>query len=467
MRRACLDEVGGFDEKSFANGYGEENDFCLRARKLGWRHVGATDLFVGHRGGLSYGPMKEVLIERNRLVLETLHPGYEAMIADFVAADPLLSARRAIDMRRLVETATETVLLVTLDLPGGVRRHVDLRQSQLEAAGHTILILQPQEAPGRVLLSTRDSNLENLAYRLPEEAPVLRALLSELRLFRIELHHFVGLPPEALELVSSLAIPYEVYVHDYSWVCPRLRLLGGDGVYCGEPPVEDCEICISRNGTALEKSLTVAALRTRSARILGGANMVIVPSNDVRIRLARYFPGLQIKVINWEAPIDHVSRPNITKGRIRVGVIGSISIQKGHQILLECARDAADRDLALDFVVIGYTCDDESLLATGRFFITGPYLEDEIGTLLEREQCHVAFFPSVTPETWCYALTYAIGWGLPIVAFDLGAIAERLQDYSGVELLPLLTAPTGINDSLLRLARRIDSSEAQKERDMT
>ena len=51
IRRACLDEVGGFDADRFGRGYGEENDFCRRASAADWRHVAATDLFVWHRGG--------------------------------------------------------------------------------------------------------------------------------------------------------------------------------------------------------------------------------------------------------------------------------------------------------------------------------------------------------------------------------------------------------------------------------
>jgi GT2 family glycosyltransferase/glycosyltransferase involved in cell wall biosynthesis len=466
MKRACLDEIGGFDENSFGKGYGEENDFCLRARRNGWRHVGATDLFVGHPGGRSYGRSKEMLMERNRRVLDALHPGYEALIAGFVAADPLLQARRAIDTYRLLQQARDPVLLVTCDLPGGVKRHVDLRQSELSAAGHTVLILQPAGTAGRadrVTLRTQDSSFENLAYNLPEETHILRDLLSKLGLSHIELHHFVGLPGAAIELAASLDVRYNVYVHDYSWICPRVTLLGGNEVYCGEPPVEDCEICIRTYGTELEESLSVAALRSRSARILKGANHVIVPTYDVRSRLAQYFPGLPIEVAGWEA-VERGSHARTSQsGRVRVAVIGAISIQKGHQILLQCAKDAAERNLDLDFVVIGFTIDDAPLLATGRVFVSGPYAESEIHALLEREQCQVAFFPSVAPETWCYALTHAMSWGLPIAAFDLGAIAERLRTYDAAELLPLSTRASDLNDSLMRLAQRFSTSDPQKE----
>jgi GT2 family glycosyltransferase/glycosyltransferase involved in cell wall biosynthesis len=467
IKRACLAEVGGFDESSFGKGYGEENDFCLRARGRGWRHVAAIDLFVRHRGGRSYGGMKRALTERNRRVLNALHPGYEAMIADFVAADPLLDARRAIDMHRLCKKTTEPILLMTFDLPGGVQRHVQDRVSELMAAGHSVIVLQPSRTDGRadqVILNAQDRDLENLAFNLPEELSILRAFLLRLQLSYIELHHFVGLPPDALELVSSLGIRYDVYVHDYSWVCPRVALVGGNGVYCGEPPIEDCENCIRKHGTALEESLTVKALRARSTRILEGAATVVVPSNDVRARFARYFPSVPVKVMAWETPIEPVARSTETPvGRVRVAVIGALSIPKGYQVLLQCAQDAAQRNLDLEFVVIGYTYNDEALLATGRVFITGVYAEHEVGTLLEREQCHIAFFPSVAPETWCYALSHALARGLRIIAFDLGAIAERLHGFGAAKLLPLLTTAAGINDTLLTSARSSAASDAQKE----
>ena len=65
IRRACLDAVGLFRAELFAQGYGEENDFCLRARHLGWRHVAATGVFVAHLGGQSFGTAAPHLRARN------------------------------------------------------------------------------------------------------------------------------------------------------------------------------------------------------------------------------------------------------------------------------------------------------------------------------------------------------------------------------------------------------------------
>jgi GT2 family glycosyltransferase len=41
VRRALIDAIGAFD-MAFGLGYGEENDFCLRAARAGWRNVSPT-----------------------------------------------------------------------------------------------------------------------------------------------------------------------------------------------------------------------------------------------------------------------------------------------------------------------------------------------------------------------------------------------------------------------------------------
>ena len=55
IRRAALADVGLFDAETFGRGYGEENDFCLRASARGWRHLLACDTFVYHEGAVSFG----------------------------------------------------------------------------------------------------------------------------------------------------------------------------------------------------------------------------------------------------------------------------------------------------------------------------------------------------------------------------------------------------------------------------
>ncbi len=54
IRRAVLEGVGLFDEANFGEGYGEENDYCLRARSAGWTLALADDTYIYHAQSRSY-----------------------------------------------------------------------------------------------------------------------------------------------------------------------------------------------------------------------------------------------------------------------------------------------------------------------------------------------------------------------------------------------------------------------------
>jgi GT2 family glycosyltransferase len=57
IRRALLGEIGLMDT-AFGRGYGEENDFSLRATDRGWRHVVAGGVLVRHDEAGSFGAEK-------------------------------------------------------------------------------------------------------------------------------------------------------------------------------------------------------------------------------------------------------------------------------------------------------------------------------------------------------------------------------------------------------------------------
>ena len=455
LRRDCLREIGALDAAVFGQGYGEETDFCLRARRRGWSHRLAADVFVYHAGAVSFGTRRAALLDRSQRLLNLRHPGYEHFITSFLTQDPLHSMRRRLDERRLLAFDGRFVLLVTLALSGGVDRFVTERCRSMRAQGLYPLVLRPTAGgnAGRCELWTDALELPNLRYDVAEELLGLKDLLGQLPLEAIELQHFLHLDARVIEAVRALPMPYDVFIHDYAWYCPRITLIDGSGRYCGEPAVEVCQTCVQRHGSHLGESISVTALRERSATWLRAARRVIAPSADAAKRVQRHF-GVECEIrplapaLVPEAPPLRAPAPAST---VRVALIGALGEHKGYQVLLACARDARARRLPLEFIVIGYTEDDAPLLATGKVFITGRYSEGEAAHLLRREQPHIAWLPSVWPETWCYTLDYALSAGLPVVAFDLGAIAERLRVAGAGELLPLEMQPPRINDRLLEL----------------
>ena len=457
IRWACLAEVGLFREDLFAQGYGEENDFCIRARHLGWRHVAAPGVFVTHLGGGSFGAAAAWLTRRNLALLNRLHPGYDALIAAHVAADPLFAHRRRLDAERFAAGRRKAgaAILITHGRGGGVDQFVRRRAASLREAGLRPILLRPAASPdGRAALVSEEAAGEfpNLRFDVPAELGPLARLLRAERVLHAELHHLVGHDHAILELCRLLAVPYDAYLHDYAAFCARIALVGREGRYCGEPEATVCAACIADTGSEIEEEIAPTALIARSAAELKGARRVIAPSADAAGRYRRRFQALRIEVEPWE---DDTALPASTRKGLReelsVAVIGAISIAKGYEILLAAARDAAWRALPLRFVLVGYSCDDRRLLETGRVFATGEYRADELPALIAAERADFAFLPSVWPETWCFALSEAWRAGLDVVSFDLGAQAERIRATGRGWVLPLGLTPAALNNAFFNL----------------
>lgn len=74
IRRSTLKDVGVFDERTFGRGYGEENDFCLRAFKKGWTLHICLQAYVFHAQSKSYSnERRQKLCEQADRMLDGKH----------------------------------------------------------------------------------------------------------------------------------------------------------------------------------------------------------------------------------------------------------------------------------------------------------------------------------------------------------------------------------------------------------
>jgi GT2 family glycosyltransferase len=461
LRRDCLDAVGLLRADLFAQGYGEENDYCLRAHHLGWRNVALPGLFVAHHGGASFGAAGRHLRQRNEARLNRLHPGYAALIQAFLATGALAPARKRLDQERW-RTArlrgSRAAILVTHQEGGGVEMRVAAAVERHRTAGRRAIVLRPgRTADDRPAIAVGDGvegGFPNLVFAIPAELPALQRLLAAEQPEIVEAHHLLGHDPAINDVIARLratGVRIDVHVHDYAWLCPRVTLVGSGDRYCGEPEVAACEACVADNGSLIGEVIGVARLRERSARLLAGAATLIVPSEDTASRMRRHFPGLRplVRPHEDDAAIPEPPPPTPRDGRCVVCVVGGIGAQKGYNVLLACARDAARRALPLDFILVGSSIDDARLLATARVFVTGSYERREAVTLIRAQAASLGFLPSIWPETWCLALTDVWQAGLRAAVFDLGAPAERVRRTGRGFVLPSGLPARSINNALV------------------
>ncbi len=462
ITRTALDDVGLFDAQTFGAGYGEENDFSLRALERGWRNVCAADVYVEHKGAISFAESRQALVAANVVKVETRYPYYHDFVADFLRTDPLH------DVRNRVQSAVwrrigRIVLFVTLSLEGGAVRHVDDMMARLASEGFLVLALATgRDHDGRPMVIVRrwDSD-EHLSY--PQPAPIGEALADILELAPMFIHvqHLLDLPDGVGEFVHDCGIPYAVTLHDFFYGCPRVTLLDGGDAYCGIPAPTKCTACIRQSGpharlhpTLVPFSRTGEVWRGKFGPLLHDAYQVIAPSQDTADRYAALFPGLRAEVQPHFASPDAPppKRAQATGDKLRVAVPGAIGPQKGAARLVELARHCSRWEDDIVLVVVGHTDRDVALEEFANVSLAGTYKPGEANTALCRSGARVALFLSIFPETFSYTLSEALEAGMVPVAYDFGAIAERLRAL-GVGVLVPLGAPPQQLVAAIRRAR--------------
>jgi GT2 family glycosyltransferase/glycosyltransferase involved in cell wall biosynthesis len=455
IRRECLEAVGLFDE-AYGAGYGEENDFCLRAAAAGWRHLLAADVFVFHAGEVSFAEQASRQRAHARRLLLSRYPDYERRIDAHVRADPAGPWRVAITAARYRTGGRAVVLLVTHHLGGGTEKHIaDLRSVLHEHA--RFLILRPGVGRGIVVLESADSaDGFRIERDLTAETDEIVALLRSFGVSRVHVHHMLGLPAEVRELHRRLRVPLDFTVHDAYTLCPQFTMTDRAGSYCGEPDASACNECIAERGGAAD----ILWWRESFGWLFRESGRVICPSEDAATRVRRYQPRAPTLVVPHEEPSSRATCPRpLTDGVLRIAVLGTLDDHKGVRQIRDLADAIEARSLPFELVVIGHSIAKHVTLPPS-VRVSGPYDDHDLSGLLASSAPHVVWFPGRCPETYSFTLSTALRAGLPIVAPQLGAFPERLRDRAWTRLVNVDLTTEGLIDVLQEIRQELASVAA-------
>ena len=270
------------------------------------------------------------------------------------------------------------------------------------------------------------------------------ALLTEARNANVEsllINHVIDQPSDIFAWVyrasRALGVPYDIVLHDYFTVCPRVNLIDDTGRFCAIAPTDRCETCVKRGGVDVSVD-SVDAWRAANVAFAAGARHIFAPSDDLSARIAPWIGRLpDVRSPESDANVPPV-RPIVLRDDepLRVATIGALTHAKGCTALLGIARAAQAMRAPFVFTAIGETS-DRRRLRRGGVTITGPYDEANLGAKIAAADPHVILMPAIWPETWSFVLSHALSLGLPVVTFDIGAPAERLRALGRAEnLLP-------------------------------
>ncbi len=326
-------------------------------------------------------------------------------------------------------------------------------------------------------------NLPMLEYRLhvhlPDAEPQVYRISTFLVLERIveslavaEL--FVNSPvsfDEPLLLAEWLArmraehpgVRLTVTAHDYFSICPSFVLLNAEGRYCGIPDIAECARCLKcheASYVALTPPTEIGPWRALWGRCLQAADEVRCFSESTRQHLLRAYPALppaRITVIPHEATYVPARTPRVElRAPLVIGVIGEISPQKGAHVVRELVERIERGGIDARVVVLGTLNVPQR---SDRLKVTGAYRREDLVDLVEANGINMFFFPSIWPETFSYVVAEMIALGLPIVAFDLGAPAERLRHHRNARLVAEVGADAALA-ALLDFHRQLALEDA-------
>ncbi len=430
-------KIGPFDENNFGRGYGEENDWCMRARKAGYRNLLAANLFVWHKHGGSFASSeKQELAKRNLERLATLHPDYQPLVNQFIQADPLESLRKFAAVILAARASTEApIFIVDHELGGGANAYRNQFSRKRLEKGQVIFLLTHDNSWHSLKLKVMNRDREYL-FKLTDASELLR-LQGKIEIGEIFYNNAVGFE-DPLKIVQALVLLKETFhaklsvaVHDYFLICPSYTLLDYAGHFCG--PSTDfsvCQACLPKNPYRPLKSPTdIRVWRKDWSRLLSQADEVICFSEDSRRNLEKVYNISKGKIaIQPHEPLVKFSKkPRLDfRKPLCVGVIGAINYAKGAQMVADIASIFTEDYPEYKIKVLGMLNGAPDLPS---LMVTGLYKREELPSLIEAHNINICFFPSIWPETFSFVIQEMIALELPIVCFDIGAPAERIKKY--------------------------------------
>lgn len=210
IRRELINEIGIFDEENFGAGYGEEDDYTLRARKAGWQLALADDTYIFHAQSKSYSSeRRKMLSERAGKILATKH-GTE-MIQEGVA---FCHHNRVLEGIRARSAAA-------------LMRYQDIEEGKRHA-GKRVLFILPVASPGGGANVIRSESLALMKMGVEVDFFNLRNNRAAFSASypQLEIPTIYG----EIEDIPSLARKYDAVIATYNpsvgWMEPIERLRG-------------------------------------------------------------------------------------------------------------------------------------------------------------------------------------------------------------------------------------------------
>ena len=434
----CWNDVGELDYDAFGKGYGEENDWCFRAGRKGYKHLLAPNLFVWHRhGGTFLTEEKQRLCESHQNILkERYSEEMNNVVPAFFTNDPWKNYR---NIAALLCCNKNPVLIIDLkniasDKSGAIDYRFNMIK-ELENNGHDVIMLEYTRNSINKWVVTPISVSNNINVKLKDLSDI-KILFNILNIKNIIINNFAMLN----SIESTIDILYEIKqqynpkitykFHDYLSVCPSFFLLNNKCENCELfYKTDKCTECLKKNPFKTLERFDITQWRTLWRKLFSCIDEFHMFSEYTFNKIKQVYPSITEKIIIKEhSPLfsDNYTkyiRPNID-GKINIAFVGGFYQEKGALHFIELAKN--NKNSNLKFYIIGI--DNTALSHDNIKYICG-YQRDELGKILTENNIHAVVYCSINNETFSYLAQELMILKVPFICFNNGAHADRIKKY--------------------------------------
>lgn len=310
------------------------------------------------------------------------------------------------------------------------------------------------------------------SYRHSELCRVAAGIIGDVQPDVAHVQHLTALSTDIVAMLRSHDIPVVITLNDYWPICHRGQLLDLDGERCDGPGDAGCANCIpagaiaprgawraarrmrelpiplvrsipplveraagmvARRGTSDLSAMRAAHMRA----MLAEADVLLTPSPTLRERYIRF--GIDpARLEPCDQGIETVapcSRDAVSRsGPLRTGFAGSLMLSKAPHLLLDAIELLPRGAVAVDFLgqVAPYHGDPRYAIALERRLghpsirRYGPVPHERVAEALA--DVDVLVVPSIWIENAPFIIREAFTAGVPVVASDLGGMADMVRD---------------------------------------
>lgn len=435
INKDALNKIGVFDSDTFEKGYGEENDWCQRAVKAGYKNVQVENLYVYHKHGGSFlTEEKKKLIKLNSKLLEKKHPNFHLDVIDFCNADPVKNIRTYVIFKLLLSVCEDIDLYFNHNIGGGAAMYLQKRINKSISNGHSNIIVSYDVVGKKYLFDFKYKNY-NISYNFKKVDDII-GILYKLRIKNVYINELVTYPnlyyllEKLMKLKEEKNIKIIMLFHDFYSICPTINLLNYKGCYCNVPSIDKCEKCIRKNELNTYYNYeSMMKWRSEWGKFLNRCDNIMVFSKSSKSILRKCYNSLSNITIkpHFVDYIGPIKKEYKSTESLNIGLLGTLNYNKGLDLIKKILGRIEKLKLNVNIILIGSSVEK---IQHKNFKQTGEYTTDMIGKLVIENDIDLFFIASIWPETFSYTTQEIINMDFPIASLNIGAQAEKIKLYN-------------------------------------